>query len=149
MDVLEGAGLIVNGVPRSVAELCAYKLSKRMVQLSHATSAHLHAKQLHTWHNDKTATHIHNTCVFWDKETGTQGTSALLTGVLGFIDGDQDQPYQDMLGLNVLPNKLEAAAVAGILRIVQCCGITVVYNLMSDACKTNIGHHTGVIPTYK
>ena len=136
MDVLEGAGLIVNGVPRSVAELRACKPSKRTVQLSHATSARLHAKQIHTWHNDKAATRIHNACVFWDEGTGAQGTSALLTGVLGFIDGYRDQPYQDMLGLEVLPSKLGSAAAAGILRILQRRGITVVYHFMSDACTT-------------
>ena len=69
----------------------------------------------------------------------------MLTGVLGFIDGYRDQPYQDMLGLEVLPSKLGSAAAAGILRILQRRGITVVYHFMSDACTTNIGHRTGAI----
>ena len=54
-DVLEGTELIIDGAPTSVEQLRAYKTSKRMVQISHATTARLHAAQLNEWHSRKAA----------------------------------------------------------------------------------------------
>ena len=46
-DVLEGAGLIIDGIATSLSELRMLKPSLRQIHLAHATTARLHAAQLH------------------------------------------------------------------------------------------------------
>jgi hypothetical protein len=67
-DVLQAASLIIDGVPKSVTELCGCsKTSARSVFLSHQSSARLHAQQLNKWHCMRAALCVKNVVIYWDE----------------------------------------------------------------------------------
>ena len=85
-DVLEGTELIINGAPTSVEELRMFKPSKRKVQISHATTARLHAMQLHEWHCRQAGQRVSYPFPQWDEGTAgnfSTGVPAVVAGVRG------------------------------------------------------------------
>ena len=150
-DVLEGAGLIINGAPSSVAELRMFKPSKRKVHLAHATTARLHAAQLDVYHSRLAATVVLAPFLQWDEgtagtfSTGVPGLVAGVTGMFPDDDGEPNVPYQDMLGLEILPNKLGRTVAAGLIRILLRRGFNEIYFVGTDAVTSNVGHASGAI----
>ena len=150
-DVLAGAGLIISGVPISLAEMRMLKPSQRKVQIGHHTTARLHTAQLDEYHNEEAAEHVRYVFPQFDEgtaggfSTGVPGLVAGVTGLLPDDCGKYTEPYEDFLGLEILPNKKGRTVAGGLLRILLCRGMTDIYFLGSDAVTSNTGHLSGAI----
>ena len=80
-DVLAGAGLIISGVPTSLAEMRMLKPSQRRVQIGHQTTARLHTAQLDEYHNEEAAEHVRFAFPQFDEGTD-KATIALIFEVM-------------------------------------------------------------------
>ena len=150
-DVLAGAGLIISGVPTSLAEMRMLKPSQRRVQIGHQTTARLHTAQLDEYHNEEAAEHVRYVFPQFDEgtaggfSTGVPGLVAGVTGLLPDDCGKYTEPYEDFLGLEILPNKKGRTVAGGLLRILLRRGMSDIYFLGSDAVTSNTGHLSGAI----
>ena len=150
-DVLEGAGLIISGVPTSLEEMRMLKPSQRRVQIGHALTARLHTEQLDQFHNEETAQYLRYPFLQFDEGTAggfSTGVPGLLAGVTGLLpdeSGKYTEYYEDVMGLEILPNKKGRTVAGGLLRIMRRRGITDLYFLGSDAVTSNTGHLSGAI----
>ena len=154
-DVLEGTELIINGAPTSVEQLRMYKPSKRLVQISHATTARLHAAQLNEWHSRRAAKLVRYPFPQWDEGTAggfTTGKPGLVAGVSGLVpdaNGELTEPYNDMLGLELLQKKTGLTVAAGMMRLLKRRGFEEFYFCGTDAVTSNVGYATGAIAYYR
>ena len=88
---------------------------------------------------------------------GTFGASqpGLMQAVTGNIDGDPEQPYTDMSGLEVLPGKTGRHVATGNLSILkrrgfdEGLGFNGGYFFGTDAALTNVGHVSGAVAYYR
>ena len=154
-DVLEGAELIIDGAPTSLEQLRAFKPSKRRVQISHATTARLHAAQLNEWHSRKAAQLVRFPFPQWDEGTAggfSTGVPGLVAGVSGLLPDEKGaltEAYNDMLGLVLLQAKNGLTVAAAMMRLLKRRGFEEFYFCGTDAVASNVGYATGAIAYFR
>jgi hypothetical protein len=151
-DILEASNLMLaSGVPKNMAEMQAFKPSKRPGGICCASTAAKSAAVLNAYHVEEAAEAV----LVWvpHLDAGSKrGVSALMGGATGLLKGKgilsptaDDDFYQDALGLEILSQKTGAAVSASSLRMLKRRGAHEYYFVGSDAANDMTGHLGGVI----
>ena len=149
-DVLVGSALLFTGLP-SLMELRQFKPRNRPLQISHASTARLHALQLNTHHCDEAKGRVYAWFPQWD-EGSKRGVTAVVVGANGLLREimadslfSEDDFYSDVLGFEILSSKTGKAVAQALISIFERRGIKEYYFVGTDAVSSNIGYAEGAI----
>ena len=149
-DVLAGSALIFKGIP-SLTELRQFKPRNRPLQISHASTARLHAMQLDAYHCEEAAKRVYAWFPQWD-EGSKRGVTAVMAGANGLLKDiesesltSDDDFYSDVLGFQILSSKTGKAVAEALIAIFEPRGVKECYFCGTDAVSSNVGYATGSI----